>query len=147
MNLSSTITLALGLWTLTMPVLRGQDDWPMYGHDEKSTRYSTLKEINTQNVGTLSRAWTYHLGRPGSGAAASPNRGGRRRASEATPIVVKGVLHLPTPYNTIVALEAESGKELWSHAEQHGAPGPRSVAYYPGDKTSPPRLFYGTSLG
>ena len=147
LNLSPTMTLALSLWVLVPVDLQGQRDWPMYGLDEKSTRYSTLKEINTQNVGTLSRAWTYHMGRPGAVTAGSPNRGGRRRASEATPIVVKGVLYMPTPYNTIIALEPESGKELWSYTVRHGVPGPRSVAYYKGDKESAPALFFGTNQG
>ena len=35
-----------------------QSDWPMYGHDSASTRYSPLTQINTQNVQTLTAAWT-----------------------------------------------------------------------------------------
>src|SRR5580693_9070681 len=39
----------------------GQTDWPTFGHDPAGTRYSTLKQIDTKNVTTLVRAWTYHM--------------------------------------------------------------------------------------
>ena len=38
-----------------------QTDWPTFGHDLAGTRYSTLKQIDTKNVTTLVRAWTYHM--------------------------------------------------------------------------------------
>jgi len=37
------------------------------------------------------------------------------RSSEATPIVIKNVMYLPTPYGRVVALQADTGKELWSY--------------------------------
>src|SRR6185369_9157836 len=37
-----------------------QNDWPTYGHDAGSTRFSALRQINTMNVGQLKLAWTYH---------------------------------------------------------------------------------------
>ena len=49
--------------------LSGQADWPTYNHDEGSTRFSTLKEINTTNVQRLTPAWTYHMQPPPSPAA------------------------------------------------------------------------------
>ena len=68
---------------LTLPTVPAwcQSDWPMYGHDESSTRFSPLNQINTQNVQTLSRAWTYHMKKDGPRplSAGAAGRGGGRR--------------------------------------------------------------------
>jgi quinoprotein glucose dehydrogenase len=121
----------------------------MYGHDPESTRYSPLKQINTQNVQNLTPAWTYHLTKAGARPTKSGpvGRGGGRRSSQATPIVVKGVLYMPTPYSTVVALEPETGKEIWVYKLEHGRPAGRGVAYWPGDKKTPPSILFGTSEG
>jgi glucose dehydrogenase len=126
-----------------------QTDWPMFGHDYASTRFSPLKQINTQNVQTLVPAWTYHMKKngPESRSAEAPGRGGGRRSSQATPIVVKGTMYVPTPYNTIIALEPETGKELWSYKLNHGQPARRGVAYWPGDSKTPASIIFGTSDG
>jgi len=126
-----------------------QSDWPMYGHDYGSTRFSPLKQINTGNVKTLVPAWTYHLQKEGtqSHTAGSPGRGGGRRSSQATPIVVKGKMYMPTPFGTIIALEPETGKELWSYKLTHGQPARRGVAYWPGDSKTPASILFGTSDG
>ena len=113
----------------------GQTDWPMYNHDPASTRYSPLNQINTQNVQKLTAAWTYHMKKDGpqSHTAGALGHGGSRRSSEATPIVVNGVMYFPTPYGTIVALDPETGKERWSYRLDHGRPAPRAVSYWHGD--------------
>lgn len=126
-----------------------QTDWPMFGHDYASTRFSPLKQINTQNVHTLVRAWTYHMKKDGpqSKVAGAPSRGGGRRSSQATPIVVKGVMYVPTPFGSVIALEPETGKELWSYKLTHGQAARRAVAYWPGDSTTPASIIFGTSDG
>jgi hypothetical protein len=40
---------------------QSKNDWPMYGHDGASSRFSPLTDINRQNVASLKRAWTYHM--------------------------------------------------------------------------------------
>lgn len=126
-----------------------QSDWPMYGHDYASTRFSPLKQINTGNVKTLVPAWTYHMQKEGtqSHVAGAPSRGGGRRSSQATPIVVKGTMYMPTPFGSIVALVPETGKELWSYKLAHGQPARRGVAYWPGDSKTPASIIFGTSDG
>ena len=126
-----------------------QSDWPMYGHDYASTRFSPLKQINTGNVKTLVQAWTYHMQKEGtqSRLAGAPSRGGGRRSSQATPIVVKGTMYVPTPFGSIVALQPETGKELWSYKLAHGQPARRGVAYWPGDSKTPASIIFGTSDG
>ena len=51
----------LVLATVSTPLLCGQTDWPVYGHDAGGERFSALAQINTKNVARLQRAWTYHM--------------------------------------------------------------------------------------
>jgi len=81
----------------------GQSDWPTCGHDAASSRHSPLKQIDTSNVSKLARAWTYHM-TPANAAAEHSAAGARAggdggQRSEATPIIVDGVMYLPTPNN------------------------------------------------
>ena len=96
-------------------------DWPSYDHDPASTRYSPLKQINTQNVATLKSAWTFSL----RGEAAAPRFGGG--GSEETPIVINGIMYI-TASARVVALDAASGKEVWSYTVSGGRPSTRGVA-------------------
>jgi len=152
-------------FSLTGP-LQAQSDWPVYGHDSGATRYSPLNQINTLNVAKLQRAWTYSTtegilnaapltqsGRAGEpagvpGRSANGGRGARTRISEVTPLVINGLMYLTTPYNRVVALEPETGKEIWSYElKDLGVPATRGLAYWPGDKTAPPTIFFGTTGG
>src|SRR2546429_8493499 len=76
-------------------------DWPMFSHDLAATRFSPLKQINGKNVGTLKLAWTmpYRADR-NSGPA-----GGLGAISQATPIVVHGIMYVPDE-NRVLALDA-----------------------------------------
>ena len=107
-------------------------DWPMYRHDSAGTGYSTLAQINTRNVANLSQAWSFSL----QSAPAVPTLN-----SEATPIVVSGVMYVPAA-NRVVALESETGKEMWSYRLDAGAPSRRGVAYWAGQGANPPRIFF-----
>ncbi|HXP88190.1 MAG TPA: PQQ-binding-like beta-propeller repeat protein [Bryobacteraceae bacterium] len=103
-------------------------DWPMYNRDLAGTRYSPLAQINTKNAAKLTKAWSFKLD---------------ARASEATPIVVNDVMYLPAG-NSIVALEPETGKEIWRYKLDKGAPSRRGVTYWPGDQSNPPRIIFTT---
>jgi quinoprotein glucose dehydrogenase len=84
-------------------------DWPYYGSDPGGTRYSPLTQINRTNVGQLKIAWEYHTGDLSNGS------GGRRvSAFETTPIVAFGTMYFSTPFNRVIALDPETGKERWS---------------------------------
>jgi quinoprotein glucose dehydrogenase len=107
------------------------NDWPMFRHDAAGTGRSPLAQITPANVATLREAWSYRL-QPDAA-------GGRPLASEATPIVVNGVMFLSAA-NRIVALEPESGKEIWQFAVN--GPSRRGVAYWPGDASHPPRVIF-----
>ena len=115
-------------------------DWPMYRHDLAGTGYSPLARINTTNVATLTRLWTYSLQ---SDATPPPAPGGGRGGpnSEATPIVVGGVMYFPAA-NRIVALEAATGTEIWQYRITGAVPSRRGVAYAPEDADNPPRIVF-----
>lgn len=122
-------------------------DWPTYLHDAGGTRYSPLAQINTDNVSHLEVAWTYHMRPDGLGVPAG--RGGARYAvSEASPLVVKGTMYLPTPYGRVVALNAQTGQEIWKfEVPRHDQPATRGVEYWPGSKQVPARILFGTRGG
>jgi quinoprotein glucose dehydrogenase len=84
-------------------------DWPYYGGDAGGSRYSPLTQIDKSNVAELKVAWEYHTGDFSDG---SDNR--RKSEFEATPIVVDGTMYLSTPFNRVVALDPETGREKWS---------------------------------
>jgi quinoprotein glucose dehydrogenase len=96
------------------PAARAQDardaDWPAYGNDPGGMRYSPLSQINRENVSKLKVAWVFHTGDISDGS------GGRRRSGfEATPILVDGTLYVTTPFNRVIALDPETGKQLWAY--------------------------------
>jgi len=123
------------------PPAAGDGDWPMYRHDSAGTGHSTLTSIDPRNVATLRKAWSYSL----LGGASTPpaGRGGGPPAlsSEATPIVVAGIMYLPAA-GRIVALDRATGQELWRYAVVGSAPSRRGVAYWAGDGSTPPRIIF-----
>jgi quinoprotein glucose dehydrogenase len=84
-------------------------DWPYTGGDPGGARYSRLTQINKRNVSQLKVAWEYHTGDVSDG---SNDR--RKTAFETTPIVVGGVMYLSTPFNRVIALDPETGREKWA---------------------------------
>jgi quinoprotein glucose dehydrogenase len=56
-------------------------------------------------------------------------------------------MYMPTSYGRVVALDPETGKELWVYEVKGGMPSTRGVDYWPGDSNTPPRVFFGTSDG
>ena len=109
-------------------------DWPSYNRDLAATRYSALKQINASNVSKLAQAWTYRL-RPDANSPAAGTM------NEVTPIVVNGVMYLPAG-NRVVALDPDTGAEIWRYDLKTGAASQRGVAYWPGDKDNPARILF-----
>jgi quinoprotein glucose dehydrogenase len=121
-------------------------DWTSYGHDSAATHYSPLAQITPANVGTLKVAWTFHMT-----DGAPPGPGGqpaRPLASQATPLVIGGIVYLSTPQGRIVALDGASGKQVWSFVIPDNArPSARGMEYWPGETGHDPELLFGTSDG
>ena len=121
-----------------------QTDWPAYGYDQAGQRYSPLKQIDSGNVSKLRRAWQY-------GVSSNANSSGTTTqgppATEAVPIMVDGMLYTPTVNHTIVALEPESGEEIWKYDLSKANATLRGVTYWQGDRDNPPAILAGTSEG
>jgi quinoprotein glucose dehydrogenase len=87
-------------------------DWPVTEGAPGGGRYSPLAEITPENVSKLRVAWTYHHGDFWRGSFPLPvNRGS---SFESTPLVVDGRLFFTTPRNRAIALDPETGRELWT---------------------------------
>lgn len=125
--------------------LYAQTDWPAYGHDPTGQRYSPLTKINTKNVAKLHLAWQYGVESGGVNLDAATRF---VSSTEAVPIMVGGILYSPTLQHTIVALEPETGKEIWKYDLGKAAGAPlRGVSYWAGDANAPPAILAGTSDG
>ena len=87
-------------------------DWPTYHGNPGGTHYSTLKQINTANVKQLHVAWTYDTGGAAPGATQAD--------MQANPLVVGGKLYVVSPQGRIVALDAATGRQLWTFDPARG---------------------------
>jgi glucose dehydrogenase len=119
----------------------GGADWPMYRHDLAGTGYSPLAQIQTRNVASLTEVWTHTLQSDRPAVAGSGRGGASGVNSEATPIVVNGVMFLPAA-NRIIAIQSDSGKELWQYRLTGAAPSRRGVAYAPEEGGRPARIIF-----
>ena len=108
------------------PASPAAGDWASFGNVPGGNRYSPLAQITPANVGALTEAWRFSLGKEPNGEAAP---------FEATPLKVGDRLYFCTGYNDIIAVDAESGKQLWrfaAHTDADGIFGQtcRGVSYY-----------------
>ncbi|WP_350338009.1 quinoprotein ethanol dehydrogenase [Sessilibacter corallicola] len=152
-KLSSTLQkIALGsiagvaLTALSLGATAGEVTWKDIANDHKTTddvlqygmgvnaqRYSPLKQVNTKTVKQLVPAWSWSFGDE------------KQRGQETQAVVHDGVIYVTASYSRVFALDAKSGKQLWSYS--HRLPEDirpccdvvnRGVAIY-GDK-----VFFGT---
>jgi len=86
-------------------------EWPSYGLDFAETRFSHLRQINDTNVQNLGLLWTYDLE--------------STRGVEATPLVVDGVMYITASWSIVHAIDARTGKRLWTYDPQV----PRELGY------------------
>jgi quinoprotein glucose dehydrogenase len=110
-------------------------EWPEYAGDKGGLHWSPLEQITRDNVAELELAWEYRHGDRSDGSD-----GTTRTSFNATPLVVGGAMYFCTPYNRVIALDAESGRERWAfdpgqRTRKLQGPYPRvcrGVAYWPG---------------
>ncbi len=106
--------------------------WEAYGGGYENIHYSSLKQITPANVNQLKIAWTYDSkdAYPGSDI-------------QCNPIVVNGVMYLTTPKLRVVAVDAATGREIWSYDGLRGrrpAHKSRGLTYWSDGKVS--RIFF-----
>jgi quinoprotein glucose dehydrogenase len=99
----------IGIAALLIAGTAKADEWNSYGRDARGTRYSPLTQITPENVTRLREVWTYHTG------DISDRSGHRVRSGfETTPLMIDGKLYLTTPFNRVIALDAATGRQLWT---------------------------------
>ncbi|HJQ31113.1 MAG TPA: pyrroloquinoline quinone-dependent dehydrogenase [Pyrinomonadaceae bacterium] len=127
-------------------------EWRFYGGDAGGARDSPLRQINRRNVARLQRAWVYHTGELELGLKTAPFQA----SFSTTPLVVAGVMYLTTPSSRVIALDAETGRELWkfdpqAESKTRGFNSHRGVAYWEGPaaggKGRDRRILFGTVDG
>src|SRR5438445_10124075 len=82
------------------------NDWPTIGLDYAETRFSKLHEITADNVKKLGLVWSYPLE--------------SSRGVEATPLVVDGIMYVTASWSVVHAIDARTGKRLWSYDPKGG---------------------------
>jgi len=119
------------------------EEWPGVGGDKGNSRCSGLNQINRSNVRELQVAWTYHTGDAGRGTTI-----------ECTPIMIGHILYITTVASKVVALQADTGREIWKYdpyagtgIKQPRASGGvnRGLAYWTDGRHK--RIFLGASDG
>jgi len=120
---------------------RAFDTWHRSGGDELSSKYSSLDQITVQNVRFLEPARSYSSG---SDLGDSTKIGGA--TVETNPVVVGTRMFLTNVDGDLIALDAETGKEIWRRA----LPAPvarRGLVWEPNDDFTRSRLFVPSSTG
>lgn len=109
-------------------------EWSVYRGDNASTGYSSLNQINKDNVSQLEVAWIYHTG---------DAREGNRSAIQCNPIIVNGMMYVTSPKLKLFALDPATGKELWKFnpfANEEAVGVNRGVTYWSDGKDK--RIFF-----
>ncbi|HEY7337315.1 MAG TPA: pyrroloquinoline quinone-dependent dehydrogenase [Bryobacteraceae bacterium] len=121
------ILLSLGL-ALALPAAgqRSFAGWREYLGGADSSQYSSLKQIDRTNVARLQIAWSYPTG--------------DETQYLFNPAIVDGVMYVLARNNSLVALDAATGKEIWVHAFK-GAVTTRGINYWESKDRSNRRLF------
>ncbi|HKE25442.1 MAG TPA: PQQ-binding-like beta-propeller repeat protein [Bryobacteraceae bacterium] len=103
--------------------------WSDYGGAADSMQYSALKQIDKSNVQKLELAWSYLV----------PDRRGNFGFN---PIVVDGVMYVLGQNNAIVALDAATGRQIWSHPADDTIVTQRGINYWHSKDGSDRRLIF-----
>jgi quinoprotein glucose dehydrogenase len=105
-----------------------EGEWPYWGGDPQSTRYSPLTDIKASNVSKLEIAWRWSADTTGSPASAN---------FKSTPLMDDGVLYIPWLDHGMAAIDAGTGRTLWTFLPDARDIGgraanltPRSLAYW-----------------
>jgi len=104
-------------------------NWHRSHGDSTSSHFSTLTDINRTNVDDLEVAWIY-----------SPNKGNRN--IQSNPVIADGLLFTPNSANEVVALDPETGREVWKFDPKASFPAKRGMVWWPGDASTPSRLYF-----
>lgn len=99
---------AQGLPVTNQRLLDADDEpgnWLTYSRTYNGWRFSPLDQIHRENVDRLKVKWIF--------------QGRHQEKFETTPLVVDGIMYLTRPENDIFALDAETGRTLWSYSHRN----------------------------
>ncbi len=100
--------------------------WLDYGGGPDQSKYVTLTQIDRSNVNQLEVAWFYPTGDEVS--------------YNFNPIIANGMMYVLAKNNSLVALNAATGEEIWIHANLRGL-GRRGINYWQSEDGSDRRLL------
>ena len=117
--------------------------WLYWGGDAGQTRYAPVNQINLSNVSRLKVAWRWTADGTGGNCCGD---------FKGTPILDDGVLYMPWLNHGMAAIDAGTGKTIWTFEPQPadigmgtGSLAPRSLAYWTDGKEK--RLFHNSFDG
>lgn len=150
------LSLAAAMASATEPAdaprpVGAADDWAYYAADNAATKYSRLDDVNLRTVKDLELAWRWRSVDDAIAARRRPNENGYvayPSVFRATPLVIDGRMYVRTSFSLVVALDAATGKELWTYDPKTylaGRPGNyghvgRGLAWWT-DETGAPRII------
>ncbi|MFB9262987.1 pyrroloquinoline quinone-dependent dehydrogenase [Bradyrhizobium erythrophlei] len=85
--------------------------WEHWGGDRGGLRYSPMKQITSDNVGSLVRAWEFRTGDLDTRAPEVM----KRTKFETTPLFVEDSLIFCSPFNEVIALDPGTGAQKWRY--------------------------------
>lgn len=139
-----------GLLLLCFGAGAQEGSWGYYGQDAGGRRYSSLKQINDNNVAQLKVAWTY---RTGELAKYEGTHAMEKAAFETTPVLIGRTLYLSTPSDRVIAVDAATGAQRWVYDPNvdlhsgYSEISSRGVAAWPAGGAKASRIFIGTIDG
>ncbi len=87
-------------------------DWRFYGGVAQGQRFAQIDQINLKNVSQLKEAWRY--------------RTNVAYDFKDTPQEANGLVYVCTAGNTLIALDSDTGKEVWKYDTKNKVPGARN---------------------
>lgn len=101
--------------TSTAPAIP-DGEWQAYGRTEFGDRYSPLKQITPANIGKLQEAWRIRTG------DMPTDKDPVEITNQNTPLKVNGKLYACTAHSKVLALDPDTGKEIWRFDPQIQGP-------------------------
>lgn len=116
--------------------------WANYGGTKDANRYSSIDQINLENVTGLEEAWVFNTGDKDTA---------NRSEMQCNPIVIDGTLYVTSSKFKLFALDPTSGKQKWvfdpsaNSDEKMGFGINRGLMYWQDEKGTDKRIFYGAA--
>ncbi len=116
------------------------DNWLTIGGGLTDNRYSTLNQINTSNVKSMTMVWHSQFGIPKSAQA-------KVFGEEGSPIEYNGQLFIPDAFGSVYAYDAATGESLWTYKTNRNVKIPADGAAERGIGMGDGRVYVGTPGG